>query len=106
VSTTPLLKDPYKLHHHEFAPLKLISQRLFMKDAGIDFKEVRYAYDETWPKISKILQEQGVTRTGKVPAVEYQGLILTQVCYNLFSFTAVDWILIWILAYPNLTLPC
>ncbi|KAJ6011975.1 hypothetical protein N7499_013056 [Penicillium canescens] len=52
--------------------------KLFMKDAGINFKEVRYAYDKTWPKISKILQEQGITRTGKVPALEYQGLILTQ----------------------------
>ncbi|KAJ6100051.1 hypothetical protein N7467_001586 [Penicillium canescens] len=52
--------------------------KLFMKDAGFNVKEVRYAYDETWPKISKILQEQGVTRTGKLPALEYQGLILTQ----------------------------
>lgn len=50
-----------------------------MKDAGIDFKEVRYANDNTWPKISKALQEQGITRTGKVPALEYKGLILNQV---------------------------
>ena len=50
-----------------------------MKDAGIDFKEVLYANDNTWPKISKVLQEQGTTRTGKVPALEYQGMILTQV---------------------------
>ncbi|KAJ5753557.1 uncharacterized protein N7511_007710 [Penicillium nucicola] len=52
--------------------------KLFMKDAGFKVKEVRYAYDETWPKVSKMLQEQGITRTGKVPALEYQGLILTQ----------------------------
>ncbi|KAJ5319977.1 hypothetical protein N7508_000260 [Penicillium antarcticum] len=52
--------------------------KLFMKDAGFNVKEVRYAYDETWPKVSKMLQEQGLTRTGKVPALEYQGLILTQ----------------------------
>ncbi|CAL5870045.1 uncharacterized protein PFLUO_LOCUS4278 [Penicillium psychrofluorescens] len=51
---------------------------LFMKDAGIDFKEVRYPWDETWPQKSKTLQDQGITRTGKVPALEYQGLILTQ----------------------------
>ncbi|KAJ5601779.1 hypothetical protein N7510_011313 [Penicillium lagena] len=51
---------------------------LFMKDAGIDYEEVRYPWDETWPQKSKTLQEQGITRTGKVPALEYQGLILTQ----------------------------
>lgn len=51
-----------------------------MKDAGIDFKEVLYANDDTWPKISKALQEQGITRTGKVPALEYKDLILNQVC--------------------------
>lgn len=53
-----------------------------MKDAGIDFKEVLYANDHTWPKISQVLQQQGTTRTGKVPALEYQGLILTQVRYK------------------------
>jgi glutathione S-transferase len=53
-----------------------------MKDAGIRVKEVRYAYDETWPNTSKMLQEQGITRTGKVPALEYQGLILIQACHS------------------------
>ena len=52
-----------------------------MKDAGIEFKEVRYAWNEAWPESSKKLQQQGITRTGKVPALEYQGLNLTQVCY-------------------------
>lgn len=52
-----------------------------MKDAGIDYEEVRYPWDETWPQKSKTLQDQGITRTGKLPALEYQGLILTQVCY-------------------------
>ena len=52
-----------------------------MKDAGIDFKEIRNPYDETWPQKSKALKDQGIARTGQVPALEYQGLILTQVCY-------------------------
>ncbi|KAJ5666104.1 glutathione S-transferase [Penicillium maclennaniae] len=51
---------------------------LFLKDAGIDYKEIRYPYDDTWAQKSKTLQDQGITRTGKLPAVEYQGLILTQ----------------------------
>jgi hypothetical protein len=51
-----------------------------MKDAGIEFKQVLYPYDHTWPKISQVLQQQGTTRTGQLPAVEYQGMILIQVC--------------------------
>ncbi|KAJ5464945.1 uncharacterized protein N7458_000631 [Penicillium daleae] len=52
--------------------------KLFMKDAGIEFKQVLYPYDHTWPKISQVLQQQGTTRTGQLPAVEYQGMILIQ----------------------------
>lgn len=51
---------------------------LFLKDAGVDIKEVRYPWDDTWPETSKKLQQQGITRTGKVPALEYNGTILTQ----------------------------
>lgn len=52
---------------------------LFLKDAGIEVKEVRYPYDETWASVNgPKLQKQGITRTGKVPALEYKGLILTQ----------------------------
>ncbi|KAF4459275.1 Glutathione S-transferase chloride channel C-terminal [Fusarium albosuccineum] len=51
---------------------------LFLKDAGIQFKEVRYPYDDTWPAASEKLREKGITRTGKVPSLEYNGLILTQ----------------------------
>ncbi|GMG07119.1 unnamed protein product [Aspergillus oryzae] len=47
-------------------------------DAGIEIKEVRYPYDETWGENSKKLQQQGITRTRKLPALEYQGLILSQ----------------------------
>ncbi|EED19360.1 glutathione S-transferase, putative [Talaromyces stipitatus ATCC 10500] len=52
--------------------------RLFLKDAGIDFQDIRYAYDDTWPATSAKLQAQGITITGKVPALEYNGTILTQ----------------------------
>ncbi|KAJ0421732.1 hypothetical protein BJY00DRAFT_103694 [Aspergillus carlsbadensis] len=51
---------------------------LFLKDAGFEFKDVRYAYDETWPETSKKLQQEGLTRTGLLPAVEYKGERLTQ----------------------------
>ncbi|GMF75371.1 unnamed protein product [Aspergillus oryzae] len=36
-------------------------------DAGIEIKEVRYPYDETWGENSKKLQQQGITRTRKLP---------------------------------------
>jgi glutathione S-transferase len=53
---------------------------LFLKDAGIDFQDIRYAYDHTWAATSAELQARGITVTGKVPALEYKGTILTQVC--------------------------
>jgi glutathione S-transferase len=52
--------------------------KLFLMDAGIEIKEVRYPYDETWAENSKKLQQQGITRTRKLPSLEYQGLILSQ----------------------------
>ncbi|KOC10116.1 putative glutathione S-transferase [Aspergillus flavus AF70] len=52
--------------------------KLFLMDAGIEIKEVRYPYDETWGENSKKLQQQGITRTRKLPVLEYQGLILSQ----------------------------
>ncbi|PYI05162.1 hypothetical protein BO78DRAFT_398345 [Aspergillus sclerotiicarbonarius CBS 121057] len=52
--------------------------KLFLKDAGIEFTEIRYPFDDTWPQNSQKLQEQGISRTGAVPALEYQGHILTQ----------------------------
>jgi glutathione S-transferase len=50
-----------------------------LKDAGINVKEVRYPYDDTWKQTSEKLQQQGITRTGKLPALEYKGSIITQV---------------------------
>ena len=52
--------------------------KLFLMDAGIDIKEVRYPYDETWAENSKKVQQQGISRTRKLPALEYQDLVLTQ----------------------------
>lgn len=52
--------------------------KLFLKDAGIDFEEKRYKYPDTWPETSEKLKQQGITRTGSLPSLEYKGLILTQ----------------------------
>ncbi|KAL4732022.1 hypothetical protein ACLX1H_001027 [Fusarium chlamydosporum] len=52
--------------------------KLFMKDAGIPFEEKRYAYDDTWKETSEKLKTQGITRTGRLPAIEYKGQILNQ----------------------------
>lgn len=57
----------------------LSSSSLFLKDAGIEFKDVRYKFDETWPATSKKLQDDGISQTGQVPALDYKGVILTQV---------------------------
>ncbi|KAL4863889.1 hypothetical protein BDV12DRAFT_176968 [Aspergillus spectabilis] len=51
---------------------------LFLKDAGIDKKDVFYAYDETWPQTSEKLKQEGLTRTGLLPAFDYKGAIYTQ----------------------------
>ncbi|KGO76967.1 Glutathione S-transferase/chloride channel, C-terminal [Penicillium italicum] len=51
---------------------------LFLKDAGLDYKEVRYPYDNTWPETSKKLRQSGLTRTGQLPALEYGGSVITQ----------------------------
>lgn len=52
---------------------------LFFKDAGIEFQDERYPYDDTWAAASKSLQTRGLSTTGKVPVLEYNGAILTQV---------------------------
>ncbi|OQE20378.1 hypothetical protein PENSTE_c013G05875 [Penicillium steckii] len=51
---------------------------LFLQDAGIEFKKSLYPWDATWPQKSNDLKEKGLTRTGKLPALEYKGKILTQ----------------------------
>ncbi|TFA98189.1 hypothetical protein CCMA1212_010002 [Trichoderma ghanense] len=52
--------------------------RLFLRDAGIEFNDVRHPYDATWPATSAKLKEQGISRTGKVPALLIHGLTLNQ----------------------------
>ncbi|KAL4880769.1 glutathione S-transferase [Aspergillus karnatakaensis] len=51
---------------------------LFLKDAAIDKKDVFYPYDHTWPETSEKLKQDGLTRTGLLPALEYKGSIYTQ----------------------------
>lgn len=55
---------------------------LFLKDAGIEFNDIRHAYDDTWPATSEKLKQQGITRTGKVPALLIDGIVLNQVSYS------------------------
>lgn len=56
-----------------------IINRLFMRDAGIQFQDIRYAFDDTWQSTSKTLKDKGISRTGKLPVLEYEGKLLSQV---------------------------
>ncbi|KAL7947563.1 glutathione S-transferase [Trichoderma barbatum] len=51
---------------------------LFLKDAGIEYQDLRYPYDGTWHETSTELNRKGLTRTGKLPALEFKGAILNQ----------------------------
>lgn len=62
------------------------SLRLFLKDAGVEFNDVRYPYDDTWPAASAVLKEKGLSVTGHVPVLEYEGKILTQVIQRRIQF--------------------
>lgn len=50
-----------------------------MRDAGIQFQDIRYAFDDTWQATSKSLKEKGISPTGKLPVLEYEGKFLSQV---------------------------
>ncbi|KAM4061123.1 glutathione S-transferase [Hirsutella rhossiliensis] len=52
--------------------------RLFLVDAGIEFQDKRYAFDDTWSSTSADLESKGVSRTGLVPVLEYNGVYLSQ----------------------------
>ena len=56
---------------------------MFLKDAAIDFEDVRYPHDDKWKQTSKSLQSQGLTLTGKLPTLDYNGHLLTQVSVSL-----------------------
>lgn len=51
--------------------------RLFLRDAGIEFKDIRHSYG-TWSTESDKFKEQGITRTGKLPALIINDTILNQ----------------------------
>lgn len=63
---------------------------LFLKDAGIDYKDVRYPYDNTWAETSKKLRQSGLTRTGHLPALEYGGSVITQARLSTLRFTNIS----------------
>lgn len=67
----------YRFPLHQSLTVALVS--LFLTDAGIRFKEVRYALDDTWPSTSEKLVKDGLTRSGKLPVLEYNGLVFSQV---------------------------
>ncbi|KAB8077958.1 putative glutathione S-transferase [Aspergillus leporis] len=52
--------------------------RLFLKDAGVEFNDLRYPFDSTWPTTSAELKGKGLSVTGQVPVLEYEGKILRQ----------------------------
>ncbi|KAH7159784.1 glutathione S-transferase [Dactylonectria estremocensis] len=52
--------------------------RIFLRDAGIEFNDIRYPYESTWKATTGELANHGATRTRKLPALEYGGKILTQ----------------------------
>ncbi|KAK5046138.1 hypothetical protein LTR84_008595 [Exophiala bonariae] len=54
------------------------TKTLFFKDAGVEFEDIRYPYDDTWPAAKEKLKAQGLSATGLVPVLEYDGAILTQ----------------------------
>ncbi|KAJ5598887.1 glutathione S-transferase [Penicillium lagena] len=52
--------------------------RLFLQDAGIKFEDKRYSPGDNWAATSTDLQAKRLSRTGKVPVLEYNGAILNQ----------------------------
>jgi glutathione S-transferase len=50
-----------------------------LRDAGIEFNDIRHAYDDTWPAESEKYKQEGITRTGKLPALLINGKVLNQV---------------------------
>ncbi|KAH8811315.1 glutathione S-transferase [Xylogone sp. PMI_703] len=52
--------------------------RLFFKDVGIEFKDIRIPHDDNWPTVSAELQKKGLSRSGKIPVLEYNDVILTE----------------------------
>ncbi|KAE8420245.1 putative glutathione S-transferase [Aspergillus pseudocaelatus] len=51
--------------------------RLFFKNAGVEFDDVGYQYDDTWSTASAELKEKALSVTGQVPVLVYEGRVLT-----------------------------
>ncbi|KIW52037.1 hypothetical protein PV05_07710 [Exophiala xenobiotica] len=52
--------------------------RLILRELRINFEDKRYAYNDTWAKLSKTYQEKGLSVAGKLPVLEMDGHILSQ----------------------------
>lgn len=52
--------------------------RLFLKDAGVDYEEKLYPYDDSWAAKKAQLVKDGITKTGQLPSLEYKGQVLIQ----------------------------
>lgn len=50
--------------------------RLFLQELNINYEDVLYTYDETWPSVNKA---KGVSLTGSLPVLEIDGERLYQV---------------------------
>lgn len=70
-----------------------------MRDAEIEFNDIRHPYDATWPATSERLKQEGITRTGKVPALLINGIVINQVSYSMNE------ILLNVRMYANILLP-
>lgn len=53
--------------------------RLFMNELNIEYDDVLYSYDETWPSINKA---KGVSLTGTLPILEIDDQRLYQVGFR------------------------
>ncbi|PHH83250.1 hypothetical protein CDD82_2670 [Ophiocordyceps australis] len=52
--------------------------RLFLVDAGIDFDDRRYPWDDTWSSTSTNLKNKAISRSGKIPVLEYNDAHISQ----------------------------
>lgn len=57
-------------------------ERLFLADSGLQFQDIRYPFDDSWPATASKLRERGISRTGQVPVLEYNDDKLSQVCLS------------------------
>lgn len=53
-----------------------LRSRVFMHELNIEYEDVLYTYDETWPSVNKA---KGVSLTGSLPILEIDGQRLHQV---------------------------